>query len=348
MNSFLVHLKIKEASFPGIVVLGKKNYSGSFKKISEDIFHVYFKQKVIMRLNEKVELKSRSKFFTPLLPVFTESNKKKLTKIAKSLNEDIDTLSAEDVILLAVNNEKALNVLYLEDFLSMNRRELLDILIRLESEKKIKLMDLINLYSCSYKIFTDNFNNMVEKLSNSYNSRLKTIKFSDIAGQVIFHPDSIYFRYMLEKTRSQHDFRILKDKLVFTELPLSEKEISMVNEVEKVIKKNKLGIFSIYSIRKVSEFDIGFINNSLWHLLSEEKIVPLDEKREYFIFSDELTKIINRLKKFKRNQGDMIDISSFREISVLNRKNIILVLEYLDSQKITTRIGNNRKIELQV
>jgi len=348
MNSFLVHLKIKEASFPGIVIIGKKNYSGSFKKISEDIFHVHFKQKVSMRLNEKVELKSRSKFFTPLIPVFTESNKKKLTKISKSIIDNIETLSPEDVILLVINNEKAVHVTYLEYFLSMKRPELLNILIRFESEKKIKLMDLTNLYSCSYKIFNDNYNNIVDKLTTAYNSRLKTIKFSDIAGQIIFHPDSIYFRYMLEKTRSRHDFRILKDKLVFTELPLSEKEITMVKEVEKVIKKNKLGIFSIYSIRKVSEFDIGFVNNSLWHLLSEEKIVPLDEKREYFIFTDELNKIINRLKKFKRNQGDMIDISSFREISVMNRKNIILILEYLDSQKITTRIGNSRKIELQV
>ncbi len=348
MNSFLVHLKIKEASFPGIVVLGEKNYSGSFKKISENIFHVNFKQKVNLRLNEKVGLKSRSKFFLPLLPIFTESNKKKLAKLAKSLNDNISLLSAEDVVLLTVNNEKALNVIYLEDFLSIERRKLLDILISLESNKKIKLMDLTNLYSCSYKVFVDNYDKIVDKLTNSYNNRLKTIKFSDIAGQIIFHPDSIYFRYLLEKARSNHDFRILKDKLVFTELPLSEQEVLMVTEVEKVIKKNKLGIFSINSIRKVSEFDIGFINNSLWHLLSEERIVPIDEKRENFIFSDELTKIINRLKKFKRNQGDMIDIISFREISVFNRKNIILILEYLDSQKITTRIGNNRRIELQV
>lgn len=348
MNSFLVNLRIKEASFSGIVVLGKNNLSAIFKRVSEDIFHVRFKQQVDIRYNEKVELKSRTKFFTPLLPVFSESNTKKLIKAAKSLNSDMDNLTPRDLILLSITIEKALKVVYLEEFLSIKKVELLEILIQLETEKKIKLMDLNNLYSCSYKIFSDNYSNMVEKLTNFYNNRTKTIKFSDIAGHIIFHPDSVYFRYMLEKARSKHDFRIVKDKLVFTELPLSEKEISIVNDVEKIIKKNKLGIFSIFSIRKVSGLETGIINNSLWHLLGEEKIVPLDEKREHFIFTDELTKIINRLKKFKRNQGDMIDISSFREISVLNRKNIIIVLEYLDSQKITTRVENNRRIELPV
>ena len=348
MNSFLVYLKIKESSFQGIVDYKGNNFSGSFQRVSEDIFLVKFKQNIDLIFKEKIELKSRTKTFTPLIPLYTESNKKKLTKIAKSLNDNWETLSETDIILLTLNIEKALSVVYMKDFLSLNNDELLEILTRLESEKELKLLDITNLHTCSYKIFTDNYSNMVEKLTNSYNSRIKSVKLSDLAEKILFHPNSIYFRYMLEKARSKQNFRIVKDKLVFTELPLSDKETSVVNEVEKIIKKNKLGVFSIFSIRKVSGIEVEMINNSLWHMLSEEKIVPLDEKREYFIFTEELTKIINRLKKFKRNQGDMIDISSFREISVLNRKNIILVLEYLDSVKITTRIENNRRIELQV
>ncbi len=348
MNSFLVNLKIKESSFQGIVVYNGNNYSGSFQRVTEDIFLLKFKQSVDLIFKEEIELKSRTKTFTPLIPLFTESNKKKLTKIAKTLNDSSEILSKTDIIVLTLNIEKALNVIYLKNFLSLDFEELIEIMIRLESEKQLKLLDITNLYSCSYKIFTDNYSNMVEKLTNSYNSRIKSLEFSDLAGKVLFHPGSIYFRYMLEKARSRQNFRIVKDKLVFTELPLSDKETSTVIEVEKIIKKNKLGVFSIFSIRKVSAIEVEMINNSLWHMLSEEKITPLDDKRENFIFTEELTKIINRLKKYKRNQGDMIDISSFREISVLNRKNIILVLEYLDSQKITSRVGNYRRIELQV
>ncbi len=348
MSSFLVYLKIKESTFQGTILYKKENYSGNFIKVAEDIFLLKLKLKVDFCFKDKIELKSRTKTFTPLIPLFSESNKKKLTKSARFLTDRWDDLSKTEVIVLTLKIEKVLDMVCMKDFLSMNNDELLDILIGLESEKELKLLNINNLQACSYKIFVDNFSSMVEKLTSSYNSRVKSVKFSDLAGKIIFQPDSIYFRYILEKAREKQDFRLLKDKLVFTELPLSDKETSVVNEVEKIIKKNKLGVFSIYSIRKVSGIEIEKINNSLWHMLSEEKIVPLDDKKENFIFYEELTKIINRLKKYKRNQGDMIDISSFREISVLNRKNIILVLEYLDSQKITTRIGNNRKIELQV
>jgi len=348
MSSFLVHLKIKESAFQGAVTCNGRNYNGSFIRVSDDIFLLKFKQKPELIFKKKTDLKSRTKTFRPVIPLFSECNKKRLVRYAKILIEKGDRVSVSDAVSLTIAIEKFLSVNELRGFFSMEHRQLLDILVRLERDKEVKLMDVGNLSACSYKVFTDNFSNIVEKLITSYNSRIKTIKFIDIAGKVLFHPDSVYFRYLLEKARPRRDFRILKDKLVFTELPLSEKETSILAEVEKTIKKHKLGVFSIFSIRKVSGIEIDKINNSLWNMLSEGKIVPLDEKREYFIFAEELAKIINRLKKFKRNQGDFIDIASFREISVLNRKNIILVLEYLDSQKVTTRIGNNRKIELPV
>ena len=68
----------------------------------------------------------------------------------------------------------------------------------------------------------------------------------------------------------------------------------------------------------------------------------------YFIFSDEYNKIINRLKKFKRNQGDIITIDDLRTMTSLSRKYLIVLFEYLDGQNITQRIGNKRKILLGV
>jgi hypothetical protein len=75
-------------------------------------------------------------------------------------------------------------------------------------------------------------------------------------------------------------------------------------------------------------------------------VVQLNER--YFIFAGDLHKILNRLKKYKRNQGEMIDIKSFREFTLLTRKYILALFEYLDSQKITERVDNKRKILLGV
>jgi selenocysteine-specific elongation factor len=79
-------------------------------------------------------------------------------------------------------------------------------------------------------------------------------------------------------------------------------------------------------------------------MLTEGKFVQLNER--YFMFSDEYQKIINRLKKFKRNQGDIISIDDLRTLTTYSRKYIIILFEYLDLQNITVRVGNKRKILL--
>ncbi len=348
MNSFLINLKIKESSFSGMIISNGKKLSGSFKRIYENIFIVRFKSSVDLRLSNETELISRNKTFIPILPVLIENNKKKLTKVAKIIVEKGSTLSVEEIIDLSLQLEKVLEINKLRDFVKMNTDELRSIMINMEIGKKVKVLNLQNLYSCSYKVYRDSYSILNENLSYFYNNRIKTVRFSELTKKSVLKPSSFFFKYLLGKASDKHSFKIMKDKVVFTQLPITEKEALMVDNIEKIIKKNKLGIFSILSIKKVSDLENEIINNSLWHMLSEEKIVALDEKREYFIFKDELTKIINRLKKFKRNQDDFIDISSFREITVLNRKGIIVLFEYLDSQKITTRTGNKRKIELQV
>jgi hypothetical protein len=72
----------------------------------------------------------------------------------------------------------------------------------------------------------------------------------------------------------------------------------------------------------------------------------LSEK--YYIFNDDLNKILNKLKKYKRNQGEMIDIQSFRELTLLTRRYIIILFEYFDTHRITQRVNNQRKILLTV
>ena len=62
-------------------------------------------------------------------------------------------------------------------------------------------------------------------------------------------------------------------------------------------------------------------------MLNEEKFLQLDER--YFIFSDEYNKIINRLKKFKRNQGDIMTFDDLRTMTSYSRKYLIVLFEYL-------------------
>ena len=95
-------------------------------------------------------------------------------------------------------------------------------------------------------------------------------------------------------------------------------------DIEKILKANKLLIFTIENVQKNTSYSLKQINDSLWYMLEEEKFMQLDER--YFIFTDEYNKIINRLKKFKRNQGDVITFDDLREITSYSRKYLIFYL----------------------
>jgi hypothetical protein len=97
-------------------------------------------------------------------------------------------------------------------------------------------------------------------------------------------------------------------------------------------------------VQKCTNYSLKQINDSLWYMLEEEKFLQLDER--YFIFSDEYNKIINRLKKFKRNQGDILTFDDLRTITSYSRKYLIVLFEYWDGQNITRRQGNKRQILL--
>ena len=137
---------------------------------------------------------------------------------------------------------------------------------------------------------------------------------------------------------------MLPNALIFSELPLNDEEKTRMADIEKILKANKLPVFTIENVQKNTSYSLKQINDSLWYMLDEEKFLQLDER--YFIFSDEYNKIINRLKKFKRNQGDVITFEDLREITAYSRKYLIALFEYWDGQNITKRVGNKRQILL--
>jgi selenocysteine-specific elongation factor len=76
-------------------------------------------------------------------------------------------------------------------------------------------------------------------------------------------------------------------------------------------------------------------------LLAEKRIVRVTD----FVFhADVLEELKNRVRAYKA-KSSRIDVAAFKEISGgLSRKHAIPLLEFLDSERITRRIGNEREI----
>lgn len=344
-NAYFVELDHQEPGFTGNLLIQDKSHSANFKKMGERLYTAFFRKQIPLRFREKISFKNRKNQIQVLLPVLSKYNKRKLKKISHILKESHD-MTERDIILNLLSVEKFLRVQRLLNFFTLEKQEITDFLIEMEQSKRIKIIDFNSLYIISY----DHFQNYLKELKSLfqylYENRVNTIKFSEIESKIKISQSSIFFKYLLNSFDNTFSFKILKDKILLQKVSLSEKEKKIITGIESILKKNRLTVFSIDNVLKLGGFKYHEVNNSLWYLVEEDQLVQLNN--QCFMFHTDLTKILNRLKKYKRNQGEFIDIQSFRELTLFNRKSIITLLEYLDSQNITRRVGNKRQILLTV
>lgn len=344
-NSYFIELEHRETGFTGNLVIAGEPVYTNFKKIGNNLFVAYFKNQVELKFRETIEFKNKNKHVVVLFPMISKYNKRKLTKIAKILNKP-GAIEKNNLIIDFLSVEKILRVGELLHFFSESKEEMMKQLLRRELEQHIKIIDFLNLSIISYMNLQEYRDELKSILSDHVVSRGKAAKLQEIESRLKLPRSSLFFKYLLQSIDEGFSFRIVKDKIVFRSLQLSEKEKEIIAKIEDIIKKNKIPIFTIDNLLKETDLHYKEVNDSLWFLLDTGQVVQLNQK--YYIYNDDLNKIINKLKKFKRNQGEMISINAFRELTSYSRKYIITLFEYLDSRHITMRVENERKILIVV
>lgn len=315
----------------------------SFNKISDDLFAAHFKNQVEFNFRQEIDFKNVKGHFTVLLPVLSQYNQRKLKKIAEIL-KSIQDKTFKEILLDLLTVENFLEVEGLLYFFSLERRGVTEVLTELELARQLKVINLNYLFVTSWEHFMQNLAAMENGLRQAYEGRERILKFSQLEKTVKIPQETVFFKYLLKKCSQEFPCKVLPNALIFSKLPLNDEEKTRMADIEKILKANKLIIFTIENVQKNTSYSLKQINDSLWYMLEEEKFMQLDER--YFIFSEEYNKIINRLKKFKRNQGDIITFDDLREITSYSRKYLIVLFEYWDGQNITRRVGNKRQIQL--
>ena len=342
-NAYFVRLSHSQASFSGNVQIAGKSVAVSFNKISDDLFAAHFKNQVEFNFRQEIDFKNVRGHFTVLLPVLSQYNQRKLKKIAEIL-KSIQDKTFKEILLDLLTVENFLEVEGLLYFFSLERRGVTEVLTELELARQLKVINLNYLFVTSWEHFMQNLAAMENGLRQAYEGRERILKFSQLEKTVKIPQETVFFKYLLKKCSQEFPCKVLPNALIFSKLPLNDEEKTRMADIEKILKANKLIIFTIENVQKNTSYSLKQINDSLWYMLEEEKFMQLDER--YFIFSEEYNKIINRLKKFKRNQGDIITFDDLREITTYSRKYLIVLFEYWDGQNITRRVGNKRQIQL--
>lgn len=342
-NAYVVELKHSEEGFTGNLLVSDKTVSANFQKIDRDLYIAHFHNQEAFSFLEKIHFKNKEKEMVCLLPVLSKYNKRKLAKLAKLLNAP-GGKEKNNILTYLTGIDKFEKLEELLDFFSISREEMIAFLLDMELRKEIKIIDFEHLTVTSFENYQGYLKQVHAILTEYYTGRQQILKFSEIESKIKLPMSSIFFKYLVCSFIDDFSFKIKKDRIVFNKPALSEDQKEDMTEISDILKKNKLFIFTIENAVKLSGLTNKEVNDALWALLETGEVVQINEL--YFIFSSELHKVINRLKKFKRNQGELIDIQAFRELTLYTRKYLIVLLEYFDSQQITTRVENQRKILL--
>jgi len=342
-NAYFVRLSHSQEDFSGNVQVGDASAVVHFKKIAADLFTAHFKSQIELAFMQELAFKNARGSFSVLLPVLSQYNQRKMRKITELL-PGMEGRKFREIVLALLEVENFLELEGLLYFFSLPRHEAVDVLTELELASRVKVINLNYLFITSWDHFLRSFAAMKEVLHQAYEARERTVKFARLEKAVHIPQESVFFKYLLKKCMQDLPGRELPGALVFSKLPLSDEEMGRMAEIEKVLRASKLPLFTFENVQKNTAYTLKQINDALWTMLSEEKILQLDER--HFIFSDEYGKIINRLKKFKRNQGDILTFDDLRSLTVYSRKYLIVLFEYWDRQKITRRLGNKRQILL--
>ena len=344
-NSFFIALQHEELQFTGRVSVGDSHLQATFTRVDTDLYTVHFKQQVLLRHHQCIRLGNREIPGDVRLPVLSKYNKRKLRKIARILQNHPDP-QADEMVRLLLDVDRFIEAQCMLEFFGVSHDEMLKRLIKSELRGELKLIETLSLLVTSQDNLTLIRQSLREWLETKQEKNARAVPLAHLESHLKIPGASLLFRYLLFSEIQAGTFRILDDQIVFPRQGLSEKEKENIRLIEEEVQRQHKVVFSIDDLLHTSGLSYPSINSALWYLLNEEQVVRLNERD--FVFQADLSRIVNRLKKFKRNQGDMIDIPTFREMTTLSRRAIIPLMEYMDARQMTTRIGDRRKILLPV
>ncbi len=316
----------------------------SLEPIDAGVAVLHFPFQVDLRFGQELPFGKRGGVLHILLPMLSKYNQRKLKRMAVLLPSLREQEPVEWVAgLLSV--EKYLQASRLMPFFGADPVRWAAKMLEWEIAARVKVISYFPLFVTSHENYREVMAALRLFLAERQARREKGVALGEIEDHLKIPQDSLFFRYLLRSLEVELELALLPGRVVFQRLPLSEEEKLQQEELRECLKQNKLAVFSIERVGRVSPLTPAQLNQALWHMLSEGEIVACGE--HHFVLADELARIINRLKKFKRNEGDVLSIQGFRDIAgTLPRESLIILLEHFDNQGITRRKGNVRIIEL--
>jgi len=152
------------------------------------------------------------------------------------------------------------------------------------------------------------------------------------------------FQAALDELLRQH--KLLAEgelvKKAGTEITLTAEEAQAKQQIEQAFAKSGLAVPSVKEVLAQLAIESRRAEKILQILLREKRLVRVSP--ELIFHSDALGRLGPLLLGYKKAKGERIGVPAFKELTGITRKYAIPLLEYLDRQRLTRRMGDERVI----
>jgi selenocysteine-specific elongation factor len=158
-------------------------------------------------------------------------------------------------------------------------------------------------------------------------------------------------RVRLETFQSALDELVAQKKLLVqgdlvkkpgAELTLTAAESKAREQIEQAFRKAGLTVPSAKEVLSQLAIDSRNAEKILQILLREKVLVRVSP--DLLFHQDALQQLEDLLQNYKRTKSERIGVPSFKDLTGVTRKYAIPLLEYLDRQRLTRRVGDERVI----
>ena len=163
----------------------------------------------------------------------------------------------------------------------------------------------------------------------------------EVRARICEHADQDVFKYLLDYFSATGLIRVKGDMVSHAafEITLSDKEQQAKDTIEKLFRQAALAPPTPEEIFKKCGTDPETAKKMFYLLIQEKQIVKLGSGLVFH--ADVLDALITRLRSLKEEER-RFGIAEFKTLTSVSRKFAIPLLEYLDREKVTRRIENER------
>jgi len=261
--------------------------------------------------------------------------------------ETIERQDGEET--LAAMTERALLGLGYEEIVARTgwtEKEIQGAVEKLHKTGRIRTVSSEPLLLVSGKLFEEVRKKITEKVDKfqKENPLLPGISREDLRASLGKRVRSETFRAALEELAAQKKLDAQGElvKRAGSEIALLPEEAKAKEQIEAAFASASLAVPSVKEVLAKLTVEAKRAEKLLQILLREKNLVRVSP--ELVFHRQALAQLKEQLSTYKKTKGDRISVPAFKELTGITRKYAIPLLEYLDRERVTRRVGEERVI----